>query len=177
MTCLNVMTVLAAVFMAVLSPAALAQQDYADKANSLIESYARSDLFSGSVLVAQHGKAIFRKAFGPANREWDIPNTLETKFRIGSVTKQITAAAILQLAEQGKLKLDDPMSKYYGCSPDLGEDCDTPSSDSRVRHPKLHRSAGFFHEALSSRSYAAGDYQAYTRPTLGVRAWDSIHLR
>ena len=103
MTCLNVMTVLAAVFMAVLSPAALAQQDYSDKANSLIESYARSDLFSGSVLVAQHGNAIFRKAFGPANREWDIPNTLETKFRIGSVTKQFTAAAILQLAEQGKL--------------------------------------------------------------------------
>jgi D-alanyl-D-alanine carboxypeptidase len=117
MTFLNVMAVFAATFMAVLPSAAVAQQDYADKANSLIESYARSDLFSGSILVAQHGKPIFRKAFGPANREWDVPNTLDTKFRIGSVTKQFTAAAILQLAEQGKLKLDDPISEYYADAP------------------------------------------------------------
>jgi len=90
---------------------------YADKATSLIESYAQSDLFSGSVLVAQHGKAIFRKAFGSANREWDVPNTLDTKFRIGSVTKQFTAVAILQLVEQDKLKLEDPISEYYAVSP------------------------------------------------------------
>jgi D-alanyl-D-alanine carboxypeptidase len=109
------------------------EQSYADQANSLIESYARSDLFSGSVLVAQDGHPVFRKAFGPANREWDIPNATDTKFRIGSITKQFTAAAVLQLVERGKLKLDDPISQYYP---------DAPASWQRItiRHLLTHTS-------------------------------------
>ena len=63
--------------------------------------------FTGTMLVAQKGKVIYEKAFGLANREWNIPNAVETKFGIGSVTKQFTAAAILQLAEKGKLNLED----------------------------------------------------------------------
>ena len=74
--------------------------------------YTPADRFSGTILVARHGVPIFRKAYGFANREWSIPNTLETKFRIASVTKQFTAAAILQLREQGNLVLADPVSKY-----------------------------------------------------------------
>jgi Beta-lactamase len=65
------------------------EQSYADQVNSLIESYARSDLFSGSVLVAHDGHPVFRKAFGPANREWDIPNAPDTQFRIGSVPSNL----------------------------------------------------------------------------------------
>jgi D-alanyl-D-alanine carboxypeptidase len=61
---------------------------YADKAAALVESYVRSDLFSGSVLVAHDGQPQFRKSFGMADREWGIPNTPDTKSRIGSVTKQ-----------------------------------------------------------------------------------------
>src|SRR3954465_7065871 len=61
--------------------------------------------FSGDVLVAQKGKIIYKKAFGIADREWGIPNTVETKFKIGSITKQFTAAAILQLAQTGRLSL------------------------------------------------------------------------
>ncbi|MGA2290716.1 MAG: serine hydrolase domain-containing protein [Bradyrhizobium sp.] len=96
---------------------ARSEQSYADQANSLVESYARWDLFSGSVLVAHDGHPVFRKAFGPANREWDIPNAPDTKFRIASVTRQFTAAAVLRLVERGALKLDDPISQYYPGAP------------------------------------------------------------
>jgi CubicO group peptidase (beta-lactamase class C family) len=69
------------------------------------------------VLVARDGKPVFRKAYGLANREWDIAATPDTKYRLGSITKQFTAAAILQLAEQGMLGIDDPISKYYAAAP------------------------------------------------------------
>jgi D-alanyl-D-alanine carboxypeptidase len=83
------------------------------KSEALIEPIVKADQFSGSVLVAKDGVPVFRKSYGLANREWDIPNTPDTKFRIGSNTKQFTATAILQLAEAGKLSIDDPVSKYY----------------------------------------------------------------
>ncbi|HEY2532836.1 MAG TPA: serine hydrolase [Xanthobacteraceae bacterium] len=94
-----------------------ADQAYGETAAALIENYVQSDLFSGSVLVAREGRPLLRKSFGLANREWNIPNAPETKFRIGSVTKQFTATAILQLAEAGKLKLDGPISRYYTSAP------------------------------------------------------------
>jgi CubicO group peptidase (beta-lactamase class C family) len=69
-------------------------------------------LFNGSVLVAENGKVIYKKGFGQANMEWNIPNTPETRFRLGSITKQFTATLILQLVEQGKIKLDGKLSDY-----------------------------------------------------------------
>ena len=57
------------------------------------------------------------KGYGSANLEWDIPNTPATKFRLGSITKQFTAASILLLEERGKLKLDDPVKKYLPDAP------------------------------------------------------------
>ena len=93
--------------------AVFAQKNY----NSLLDDYMQAEVavydFSGAVLVAQKGKVIYEKAFGMANREWNVPNTVQTKFRIASITKQFTAAAILELAEQGKLSLEDKLSKYF----------------------------------------------------------------
>ena len=91
--------------------------DLAAKAEALIQPLVKTDRFSGAVLVARGGKPVFRKGFGLANREWNIPNDPETKFRIGSITKQFTATAILQLAEAGKLSVDDPVSKHYPGAP------------------------------------------------------------
>jgi CubicO group peptidase (beta-lactamase class C family) len=65
-----------------------------------------------AVLVAQNGKILFQKGYGYANLEHRVPITPETKFRIGSITKQFTAAAILKLQEQGKLSVKDTLSKY-----------------------------------------------------------------
>jgi CubicO group peptidase (beta-lactamase class C family) len=73
----------------------LTEATYAAAAEALIEPYLQSGLFSGTVLVAKDGKPVFRRAYGLANREWNAANTLDTHFRIGSLTKPFTAAAIL----------------------------------------------------------------------------------
>ena len=90
---------------------------YAAKADSIVRSYADEGLYRGAVIVVKDGQPIFRRAYGMANSEWDAANTPDTKFRIGSITKQFTAIAILQLSEQGKLKLDDAVAKHYEGAP------------------------------------------------------------
>jgi CubicO group peptidase (beta-lactamase class C family) len=77
-----------------------------------VQAYVHNGDFSGSVLVARDGHLLFEKSYGMANYEWGIANSEKTKFHIASVTKTFTAAAILQLERQGKLKLSDPLSKY-----------------------------------------------------------------
>ncbi len=69
-------------------------------------------LFNGSVLVSDGGKIIFQKGYGYANFEWEIPNTSDTKFKLGSITKQFTAMLIMQLVEDGKISLQAKLSHY-----------------------------------------------------------------
>jgi CubicO group peptidase (beta-lactamase class C family) len=73
---------------------------------------ARVTGFSGAVLVARGGQVVFRRAFGHANHELAVANSPETKFRIGSVSKQFTAAAVLLLAQRGALRLTDPIHQH-----------------------------------------------------------------
>ncbi len=73
--------------------------------------YENGQIF-GTILVAVDGKIIFEKAYGYANLEWNISNTTDTKFRVASVTKAVTAMLILQLIEEGKLKLDGKLIDY-----------------------------------------------------------------
>jgi CubicO group peptidase (beta-lactamase class C family) len=73
---------------------------------------ATEDNFSGVVLVAKGDKVLVRRAYGLADQEWHIPNRPDTRFHLGSVGKMFTAAAILKLANEGKLGLDDPLSKW-----------------------------------------------------------------
>jgi CubicO group peptidase (beta-lactamase class C family) len=73
--------------------------------------------FMGSVLVARGDQVLFSRSYGWANMEWEVPNTPTTKFRIGSLTKQFTAAAILLLEERGRLKIEDPIRKYLPDEP------------------------------------------------------------
>ncbi|HWM09432.1 MAG TPA: serine hydrolase domain-containing protein [Solirubrobacteraceae bacterium] len=70
------------------------------------------DAFSGAVLVAKDGRVLFKRAYGMADREQGVPNTLRTRFRIGSMNKMITAVATLQLVEAGKLDLDGRLVEY-----------------------------------------------------------------
>lgn len=90
----------------------LAQKNYQSYLDRYMQAEAKVHEFTGTVLVSQKGKIIYKKAFGFADREWHIPNTIQSKFEIGSLTKQFTAAAILQLVEEGKIHLDDKLSKY-----------------------------------------------------------------
>jgi CubicO group peptidase (beta-lactamase class C family) len=117
MTIRRVIVAVAALFFIGLSAlSAGSQRDFASRADVEMRGFAERASFSGSVLVAQDGKVLFEKGYGLANREWDTPNTPQTKFRIASLTKQFTAAAVLVLQERGRLKVSDPVSLYV---PDL----------------------------------------------------------
>src|SRR5262249_8274628 len=85
--------------------------------DQIAQSYVNAKQFMGSVLVARGDEILFSKSYGSANLEWNIPNTPTTKFRIGSITKQFTAAAILLLEERGKLNVNDPVKKYMPAAP------------------------------------------------------------
>src|ERR1700752_4414033 len=101
-----------------LTPALFAATQ-AEKIDALLAAYNKQRYFNGSALVADNGKVVYKKGFGLANMEWDIPNAPDTKFRLGSITKQFTATLILQLVEQGKIKLDGKLIDYL---PDYRKD-------------------------------------------------------
>ncbi|MFH6988699.1 serine hydrolase [Flavobacterium collinsii] len=87
-------------------------QDKAKQIDQLLSTYNQYGQFNGSALVTENGKVIFKKGYGSANMEWNIPNEPNTKFRLGSITKQFTAFLILKLAEESKVKLDVPITTY-----------------------------------------------------------------
>ncbi|MEJ2616853.1 MAG: serine hydrolase [Ignavibacteriaceae bacterium] len=87
-------------------------QTKADKIDELLNQYFNYQEFNGAALVAEEGKVIYEKGFGMADMEWNIPNTPDTRFRLGSITKQFTAMLIMQLVEEGKLKLHVPITTY-----------------------------------------------------------------
>jgi CubicO group peptidase (beta-lactamase class C family) len=84
-------------------------------------SYTANNAFMGTVLVADGDRALLDKGYGMAVLEWNIPNTPETKFRLGSLTKQFTAALILLMQQDGKLNINDPVSKYLPDAPKAWE--------------------------------------------------------
>jgi CubicO group peptidase (beta-lactamase class C family) len=100
----------------IISTFGLAQREVADAVGARIDKIMRSHFaagdFNGTVLVAREGKIIYKQAFGLANREWNIPNDLQTKFEIGSMTKQFTALLVLQLVNEGKISLEGHVSDY-----------------------------------------------------------------
>ena len=67
---------------------------------------------SASVAIVQHGKIVYTQAYGKAKLDPPVPATPAMRYSIGSISKQFTAAAILLLEQQGKLSIDDPVSKY-----------------------------------------------------------------
>jgi D-alanyl-D-alanine carboxypeptidase len=73
--------------------------------------------FSGAVLIARDGTPLFENAYGYASKRFDVRNTLDTKFNLGSINKLFTSIAILQLADGGKVSLDDPIGKYLDIFP------------------------------------------------------------
>lgn len=85
----------------------------AAKLDTYLTAWTKKGTFSGSVLVAQKGKILLCKGYGMANYEHMVPNTPETKFDIGSITKQFTSMAIMQLVQMSKLKLTDTIASIF----------------------------------------------------------------
>jgi CubicO group peptidase (beta-lactamase class C family) len=93
-------------------PAPLDARALAQKVDELMDAHVAVNDFGGAVLLAAAGKPLVSKGYGYANREWQIPATPDTKFRIGSLTKQFTSMLVMQLREQGKVKLEDSVCLF-----------------------------------------------------------------
>lgn len=109
------------------------QKNIASNLANYMQAQVEVNNFSGTVLVSKNGSVLLKKAYGLADYEWNIKNTPDTKFQLASVTKQFTAAAVLQLVEKGKLSLDDKLSKFLP---------DYPKADSVTIHMLLSHSSG-----------------------------------
>ncbi len=103
--------------------------------DAFVSRYHEFGLFNGTILVGDSGNVIYKKGFGLANMEWDIPNKPDGKFRLGSITKQFTAALILQLAAKGKIDLKAPIGTYLADYP-------KPTADKVTIHNLLTHTSG-----------------------------------
>ena len=115
------------------APPPASAADIAQRAGEYLDAQARVNGFSGAVLVARDGVPVVSRAWGWANAEWEIPNTPETKFRLGSITKQFTAAVVLRLGQRQALKLDDPVCRHL-------DPCPAAWQPVTVRHLLTHTS-------------------------------------
>ena len=140
-----------------LFPAGLQAQSKADQIDALMKKYLEYGHFNGSLLVAENGRLLIKKGYGYANFEWEIPSAPDTKFRIGSITKQFTSMLIMRHVEKGEIGLDDPMTKYLPAYPKAQGDKVT------VRHLLNHTSGiPSYTSIISIRS----DRNAYTLDSL-----------
>ncbi|MBA4745991.1 MAG: beta-lactamase family protein [Muricauda sp.] len=78
--------------------------------NSIVEAYSNTGYFSGVVLLAKGDSIVYNQAYGHASKEWKAPNSIDTKFNLGSITKIFTAVGIIKLVEQGKLKYENTIA-------------------------------------------------------------------
>ncbi|HJP69511.1 MAG TPA: serine hydrolase domain-containing protein [Sphingomicrobium sp.] len=121
-----VATVVALAALGASSPASSATHGITRSAEAKIDRAAKQDVESGrvagaAVAVLRHGKLVFARGYGCSNLELATPASVSTVFRVGSLTKQFTAAGVLLLAEQGKLKIDDKLSLYLPNFPRANE--------------------------------------------------------
>jgi CubicO group peptidase (beta-lactamase class C family) len=103
-------------------PSASSSGDNSQPANTAVDNYVQQQLLAQSIpglalIVRQNDKIVYAKGYGYASLEQAIPATTEQRFQIGSISKQFTAAAVMLLVEDGKMALDDKISKYLGAVP------------------------------------------------------------
>ena len=103
-----------------LPPSAASDSESAvPKIDKILSLLTKRESFTGAVLVAQNGEVLFSQGYGLADRDKNLPNTPQTKYRLGSITKQFTAMAILMLQAQGKLMVQDSICLYTPDCPEM----------------------------------------------------------
>jgi CubicO group peptidase (beta-lactamase class C family) len=134
-------------------------QSKKEKLSDVMKTYHKHNMFDGAVLVAEKGKIIYKEAFGLANREWNIPNTTDTKFMIGSVSKPITATLMLILVQKQLVSLDKTIEDY------LPEFKNKPAAKITIRQLLSHTSGmpnydviKDFFPRISRQSFSREDY-------------------
>ena len=138
----------------------------ASKVEEYMDARVKRDHFSGSVLIARDGKVLFSRGYGMANLEHDVPNTPQTKFRLGSITKQFTAMADPDPPGAGQAEgrgqgQEIPARRPQG----LGRDHDPPPAHPHLGHPQLHGLPG-----VPQDPARAGDAQGADRQVQGQAA-------
>ncbi len=108
----NFTSIVLIVLLLILSTAALSAETKSEKIDKILKEYYDARQLNGVVLVAEKGKVIYKKAYGYADFVWAIKNGVDTKFRIYSASKQFTAMIIMQLVQEGKINLDEPITTY-----------------------------------------------------------------
>jgi len=112
----------------------LGEKNLHERIDEIVKADAKYDLFSGTVLVAKNGEMIYSEGFGYANKEYRIPNTLETQYNISSIQKAFIATVIMQLHQEGSIALDDPLKEYF-------PDCPYDTADQiTIKHLLNHTS-------------------------------------
>jgi CubicO group peptidase (beta-lactamase class C family) len=124
-----------------LSQTGFAQNDKAKKIDEFITPFAKADQFYGVVLASENGKVIYEKAFGLANADYKIPNQLNTRIGIASITKPMTKIILIRLVEGRKLALEDKLNKYI---PDF------PNGDKITIEMLARHRAGIPHRVMPS---------------------------
>jgi CubicO group peptidase (beta-lactamase class C family) len=141
-----------------------ARPDIVAELKAHVERLAQADSFSGAVLIAKDGKTLWSAAYGMADKNFNAPNKIDTKFNLGSMNKMVTAVAIAQLVERGVLSYDDPVSKWVpgGLSDDAGDKV-------RIKHLLSHTSGlgSYFTDEWDSASRAryrsVDDFMAFAK--------------
>lgn len=108
------------------APVAVTEAERLREIGSYLKRLGDTDVFAGAVVIAREGTPAFAHAYGYADREKKVPNTLDTPFLLGSINKLFTGLAIGQLVEQGKLSYEDPLAKFLPGYPD-------PESAQKIR--------------------------------------------
>src|ERR1051326_7185161 len=160
---------LASLLAVFLLPSFALAQDHAAKIQEMLALAHKYRQFNGSALVAESGKVVYKGAFGMANMEWNIPNTPDTKFRLGSITKQFTATLVFAVVEQGKINLNGELSDYL---PDYRKDVgEKVTIHNLLTHtsgiPSYTSQPGFFENVSRNpykvdefvKKYASGDLE------------------
>jgi CubicO group peptidase (beta-lactamase class C family) len=129
----------------------LTDEQIRQEMQTLMQKLADADVFSGTVLLARDGEVIFEGAYGTANKDFNVPNQIDTKFNLGSMNKMFTAVAVAQLVERGKLSFDDPLSKFLPEFPDAES-----AQKIKIKHLLSHTAGlgGFFSKPWQESSRA-----------------------
>ena len=145
----------AALLMAVApTPALAVPADFKAQSDALVKSAWPADGPGGAVIVTENGKVVYAAGHGLADIEAKQAITPQTVFRLGSITKQVTAAVLLQLVDEGKVKLDDPVSKYLPDFPKPGGDATIAQILNHTVGVQSYTAIpGFMAEANTDRAY------------------------
>jgi CubicO group peptidase (beta-lactamase class C family) len=111
----------------------LASEDPASKIDKILTVHTERATFTGAVLVARNDEILLSQGYGWSDRDKQIPNTPQTKYRLGSITKQFTAMAVLLLQTQGQLNVQELICRYIS-------ECPDPWQEITIHHLLTHMS-------------------------------------